>query len=353
MRAQGPLHEGHLAEAVRRGVLTVDQLEAVLAIARTGASPEAAHLPDLRWTNVVLGIAASVAVLVPGVTILARSHDLGAGGVLEACTAALACCALFGWLARSRGWGRVPAGILLGAIAPYAGGLLMYLLDQRWHQVLTTGYLYDGYAWRVSYTERQQVFGLLYALGASVCVAVGGALWALRRNGPALMAAGFCAAFLPMCAVQAAWGVNEMRPQTATALVASTVLLAAVTLRKTWMRRDGVDGAAWFELGVFGAAGVVALVRAVDAHEWPLWSLAALATGALGLRMRRWTFQLSGALGLLGFTGLGLHRESMAVIGGALVVASVMIAAAAVWHRRRESARAGTEVAREPLTLWA
>jgi hypothetical protein len=317
MRAQRPVSEAHLADGVRRGVITAEQMESLLAIARRDASSGDAHLPDLRWTAVVSALAATVAVVAPGFALLieGRAHDeLGLTG---ACIAALAACALLGRVVRARGWGRAPAAILTAGVAPYAGGVAMYL----------AALAYPGMA--------QQTLA-----ATLVATLVGIALWRARRVGPALAVSGFCLPFAIMAAAHTLWPVDSMTPFRATVVATSMLSLAAAARLTSWGRRAGVDGTSWWELGTFAAATIsvtAGFSRGLGGVE--LWAPAALVVGALGLWFRRWTYQLSGALGLFWFLGLGLLHESAPLRAGALVGACVLIAAATQWHRRREAHR--------------
>ena len=70
------LHESHLLEAVRRKILSNDQMEQVLALARS--SPAGGAVADVRWATVVQGLIAAAAVMGSGIGILADVSDHGA-----------------------------------------------------------------------------------------------------------------------------------------------------------------------------------------------------------------------------------------------------------------------------------
>jgi hypothetical protein len=328
MRAQRPVSDAHMAEAVRRGVITAEQMEALLALARSEASPGGA-LPDLRWTGVVSALAATVAVLAPGLALLfeARSHDeLGLAG---ASGAALVAFGLSGSLARARGWGRAPAAILTAGVAPYAGGVAMFLVclaPEHWGMARQT------------------------AVTTLVAILVGLALWRSRRVGPALAVAGFCLPFAVMAAVRLGWPGETMTLFRMTVLATSLLSLAVASARPSWGRRGGVDGTSWWELGTFAAAAL-SVTAGFDEGLGGIavWAPVALLVAALGLLRHRWTYQLAGTLGLLWFLGLGLHDASMAVQSGALVGFCVLVATATQWQRRRESLRVAE---REVLSYW-
>jgi hypothetical protein len=340
MRAQRPVSDAHLAEAVRRGVITTDQMEALLALARSEAAPGGA-LPDLRWTAVVSALAATVAVLVPGLTMLmdGRAHDeLGLAG---GCAAALVACAFAGRIVRARGWGRAPAAILAAGIAPYAGGVAMFLTRLALGPIGTVMRIGRGYdRSEVTVIEARDFRSVALALVAATLVATGSAavLWRVRRVGPALAVAGFFVPFVAMAAAQTVYPIEDMTPFRMVVVATALTSLAAAAMRPSWGRRDGVDGTAWWELGAFASVAVSG--TAGFAHGLgglAVWVPAALTVGALGLWTRRWTYQLAGVLGALWFLGLGLWSEPMVVRAAALVGVSVLIAGATQWHRRRDS----------------
>ena len=71
-----PLHESHLLEAVRQKILSSDQMEQVLALAR--ARPAGGAIADVRWATVVQGLLASAAVGGSALGILVDTTDHGA-----------------------------------------------------------------------------------------------------------------------------------------------------------------------------------------------------------------------------------------------------------------------------------
>ncbi|MDO9017767.1 MAG: hypothetical protein Q8S73_12800 [Deltaproteobacteria bacterium] len=333
MRAQRPVSEAHLADGVRRGVITAEQMESLLAIARSDASSGDAHLPDLRWTAVVSAVAATVAVGAPGFAMLIESRaydELGITGLTGACIAALVTCALLGQVARARGWGRAPAAILTAGVAPYTGGVALYVAALGFRDLA------------------QQTLA-----ATVVATLVGLALWRARRVGPALAVAGFCLPFAVMSAARMLWPVELMTPFRAMVVATAALSLAAAARLTSWGRRGGVDGTSWWELGTFAAAMIsvtAGFSRGLGGVE--LWAPAALVVGALGLWFRRWTYQLAGALGMLWFLGLGLRHEAAPLQVGGLVGVCVLIAAATQWHRRREAHRIIERDPRADLRAW-
>ncbi len=332
MRAQRPLSDAHLTEAVRRGVITTDQMEALLAIARSG-SPSDGALPDLRWTHVVFGLASAVAVLVPGLTLIIESDDRRALPTAFGSAVALIVCALGSWIVRRRGWGRAPAAILATGVAPYAGGVTLFLL----FFALPPG----GGAER----DVPAILG-----GVLVAVATAATLWRRLRVGPALAVAGFLTPFLAMIAGRLAYAGADFTPLRMTVIAVALTGLGAAALRPSWGRRNGVDGTSWWELGTFAAAALcITAGFSRGLGGLAVWVPASLLTGLLGLWLRRWTYQLAGLLGSLWFLFLGVRWEPKLTQAIGLVGVTLLVAVATLWQRRRE---AGRVVPRETLAYW-
>jgi hypothetical protein len=355
MRANGPLHEGHLAEAVRRGVLTHDQMEAVLALARSGANPGDVNVPDLRWTAVVQGIAAAVAVLVPGFMLLAQMSALSEPLLLALSALAALSFGGLGWLARDRGWGRVPASILTAGVVPYVGAITMFAVDFAWRGVLGVAGRDRDLAGAYTLAQANRTSATLF-LAASLTVAVFTALLTrARRNGPAWSAPGACVSVAVLSAL--VFAMPEDAAPRGITLVAQTVAIAVITATgarwRPWLQRGGVDGAAWFELGVFAPLLLVAHVSLHnDSQQLLPWLVASIAVGVAGVLLRRWTYQLAGALGALAATAVGLRHDPVATRGASLVALSVVIALVAQWQRHREASAALHEPPREALSYW-
>lgn len=351
MRAQRPVSDAHMAEAVRRGVITAEQMEALLALARSEATPGEARLPDLRWTAVVSALAATVAVLAPGFAMLL---DIGADDltVAGASAAALVVCAIAGRVVRVRGWGRAPAAVLTAGVAPYAGGVALGLVRLGLERVGVPTTLGFGYGAQQPQPFLQFYRGVAIQILVATLVATlaGAAIWRARRVGPTLAVSGFFLPFVVMAAGRVVWPLASMTPFRLAVVATSVLSLAIAAGRSVRGRGEGVDGTSWWELGAFAAAAVSITAGFSDGLGGvALWTPAALLVGALGLWSRRWTYQLAGTLGLLWFLGLGLWREPMAVRAAALVGVCALVATATQWQRRRESRRV---VEREVLAYW-
>lgn len=355
MRARGPIHEGHLAEAVRRGLITDDQREAIVAMARSESIDSNVSAPDLRWTVVVQGIAAALAVLVPGVTLLAQVGDVSEPILLAASAFGALLFGGLGWLARDRGWGRVPASIFTAAIAPYAGGLAMFALDLAGPGALGPSRLDGMLSGQLTTAEFMRALARLFIAGAGVAMASATWVSRARRNGPACAVAAACITPIAYSVMWLLAGDAEITEAMKNAALASAILVG-ITLSwrlRARLRQGGVDGASWFELGLFAPAGVVLIERfSNDAHEVGPWLALSAAVAVAGVRARRWTYQLVGALAMLTTTLVGLRHEALAARGGALVAVCAVLAIAAQSIRRSEVARAVHEAPTQTLTLW-
>lgn len=354
MRAQGPLHEGHLAEAVRRGLITDDQREAILAMARSESIDAAVNVADLRWTVVVQGVAASLVAVLPGVAILAEAPEESPVVLLLASLLAVMVFGAFGWIARERGWGRAPASMLSAAMAPYAGGVAMFALDAAWRSVLGRGRADQMLSGALTSRQVDLTYAALFATGALVAV---GAAWVIARgrpNGPVWAVPAVALTPLAM----SLWIVVDTSAESERGLCVTLAAVALAGVSAAWalrarLQRGGVDGASWFELGVF-APLLVLLVGRVANHtgEMTAWLAAASIVAVGGVRTRRWTYQLVGALGLFATVLVGLRHEAVAMRAGAVVALAAVLAAAAHSMRRTEAERALREAPRAALTYW-
>lgn len=202
----------------------------------------------------------------------------------------------------------------------------------------------------------QELRGTAQQAGITTLVAtlVGIALWRARRVGPALAVAGFCLPFAVMAAAHSLRPGEAMTPFRMIVVATCLASLAVAAARPSWGRGGGVDGTPWWELGTFAAAALsVTAGFSQGLGGIAVWAPVALVVGALGLWLRRWTYQLAGAFGLLWVLGLRLHHESTALQAGALVGFCVLIATATQWHRRRESLRVVGRDASAELSYWA
>ncbi len=330
-------------------------MEAVLALARSGANPGDINVPDLRWTAVVQGIAAAVAVLVPGFTLLATMRDLSEPVLLALSALAALSSGGLGWLARDRGWGRVPASILTAGVVPYAGAIAMFVLDLAWRGVLGVGGRDRDLAGAYTLAQSNRTSATLF-LAASLTVAVVTALLTrARRNGPAWSAPGACVSVAVLAALVVAMpegnAADRLWPFALTLVLAA--ITATVSLWRPRLQRGGVDGASWFELGLFAPLLLVAQVSLHnDSARLLQWLGASIAVGAVGVALRRWTYQLTGALAALATTFMGLRQEPITTRGGAFVAVAVVIALVAQWQRHREATAALHEPPREALSYW-
>lgn len=355
MRARGPIHEGHLAEAVRRGIITDDQREALVAMARSASIDSNVSAPDLRWTVVVQGIAAALVVLVPGATLLAQIGEVSEPILLAASAFGALLFGGLAWIARDHGWGRVPASIFSAAIAPYAGGLAMFALDLAGPGVLGPSRVDGMLSGQLTTAAFMRTLAGLFIAGAGVSIASATYVARARRNGPVCAVAAACITPIAYAAMWLLAGDAEITEAMKNTALASAILVGiALSWRlRAGLRQGGVDGASWFDLGLFAPAGIVLIARfSSDAHEVGPWLALSAAVAVAGVRARRWTYQLVGALAMLTATLVGLRHGTLVTRGGALVAVCAVLAVAAHSIRRREAARAIHEAPSETLTFW-
>ncbi len=352
-----PLHESHLLEAVRRKILSSDQMEQVLALAR--ARPAGGAIADVRWATVVQGLLASAAVGGSALGILVDTTDHGANlgtvaysvvGLLAMLGASIAL--------RRYAWGRVPAAILLAGVAVWsygvAVGVVGMLLPFGQHAVnpYDTGF-YDP---RVA-ALRAFRGDVAMAVGSLVAAATAYALWRLRRCAPAL---GVAAAAV-MLAGERAFEM-AMRDQggysdgTTAALVVlglGAAIFTAASLRDR-APKGAVDGVFWVHPVAMFPMGIAAILR-IDRHgeELLLWFPLALALGAIAYAQGRKLPLLFSAMAVLVFPAFAVadaHAPPAAVVM-VLVACGAVIGLGAQWVRARDLERPATDA--DPASIWS
>jgi hypothetical protein len=346
------LHESHLLEAVRRKIVTSDQMEQVIALARS--LPADGRVADVRWATTVQGLVAGAAVLGSAMGIMIDTADHGANLGVAAYSAA----GLVGFLGLAHllgrySWGRVPGSILRAGAAVWSFGLVVGLLSL----VLpldrsATAIAADYY---IGYEAFRAALSAAYVAAGVVSAVVAAALWRYARSGPALGVAG---AHLIVTAIMAATapGCFAHTSSDSQALVvmlaAGAVFALAVVLDR--LPRRAVDGAFWLYPVAMFPMGCAALTR-IDRHEGEvfLWLPLALALGAVGAARGRRLPLLFSAAALVIFPAFALadaHAPSGAVI--AALVASAFAVALGAQALRARDLRAGAAADESP-SVWA
>lgn len=347
MRGTPIIQERHLAEAVRRKVITHDQAEGILAIVRSATAEGDHQAPDLGWIGGLQGALAAGLVLFTVVTAQEPAdvrHPVVA--MLKALGLALPLLGAGLWLRRFR-WAAVPSAVLTaGSVVPLWG------LGAGAATLL--GFVPRGgdYAYYWRFHE--------YAYAAGVVVVCAGALglWRALRVGPALGVAGSAVAFGTVLVVER-WFNNHgyWNWSQRTALVAAVgALIAGAAALLDRGRKDRADGAFWLAIPGLGALGISAAER-IDrsAGEALPWTLAALLVGWLGYKLERRVWLLCSAAGLLFYPAFGFSeaRAGDTVTWTAFGFSAAAVALGAHLVRRRSLERwAAGGHHEEPRSVW-
>lgn len=346
-----PLHESHLLEAVRRKIVSSDQMEQVLALARS--MPAGGAVADVRWATAVQGLIAAAAVMGSGLGILADTSDHG----VSLGTTAYSALGLgvFLGLAHFLGrysWGRVPGAILRAGSSVWSFGVVLGLLSLAMPlQHYTGGYGPDYYA---GYSAARASLDTAYALSGLAAALFALGLWRLWRCAPALGLAGVHVVVAATTLLTSP-GTRAFHGSDAQALgvmaVGGALFAAAAALDR--FARGPVDGAFWLYPVAMFPMGCAAVMR-LDRHEGEvfLWLPLALGLGAVAYANgRRFPLILS-AVATVFFPAFALSEArapDWTVI--AALVASAALVAAAVQFARARDLRAGAPAAEAP-SLW-
>jgi hypothetical protein len=266
MRMNTLLHERHLLEAVRQGVISQSQAEALLNLARTEAGG-AGRVPDTSWLG--LAQAAVAAAVVGGVCVATVDHpwrtpaglelvqSLGAGGLFLGAGLAL------------RRWrvAEAPAAVLLG------GAVL---------QLLGVGHGLARLVHPFVSPSHNVEWGFVPVFLAGL------AMWRGMRVGPALAAAGLAVVAFSLEGARSLLGFYGYQREIVAFVLAGVTLTAASLWMDRAKNRPPVDGAFWLSLGgaMSLAIGGAELVDREPLMALPA-ALVALLVGHLALKRRR------------------------------------------------------------------
>jgi hypothetical protein len=336
-----PLHESHLLEAVRRKILSSDQMEQVLALARS--SPGGGDVADVRWATVVQGLIAAAAVMGSGIGILVDTSDHGADlGTAIGCAAGLGTFLALAHMLDRYSWGRVPGSILRAGAAVWSFGVMVGLLSLVMPLQRYVPGAYSSDYFRGFESFRTQL-NAAYALssGASALVALG--IWRARRCGPALGVAGAHVMMaVAMLATSPASHTYYSSDQQALIVMLAGGALFAVAFVLDRLARGPVDGAFWLYPAAMFPMGIAGLMR-IDRHEGEviLWLPLALALGAAAYANGRRFPLLFSAMAAMIFPAFAMaeaHAPSALVIG-TLIASAVAVAVAVQLVRARDLRR--------------
>lgn len=331
-----PLHESHLLEAVRRKIVTSDQMEQVLALARS--LPPDGAVADVRWATVVQGLIAGAAVMGSGLGLLIDVGDNGVtlGTAAYSAVGLAVCLALSHYLGRFS-WGRAPGSIVRAGAAVWSFGVFMGLLGLVIPLQRQVAYGSEYYGMYDSFRTRLNTASAL-ALLASGLVALG--LWRLRRCAPALGVAGMHAMLaVTMYVTSPASGTYHSAPQQAIVVLLAGAALFAVASVLDRLPRGAVDGTFWLYPVAMFPMGCAAILR-IDRHEGEvsIWLPLALALGAVAYANGRRLPLLFTAAATMIFPAFALAeaRAPSPVVVGALAVSAAAVAAAVQLIRARD-----------------
>ncbi|MDB4931339.1 MAG: hypothetical protein JWM10_3823 [Myxococcaceae bacterium] len=347
-----PLHESHLLEAVRRKILTSDQMEQVIALARS--TPAEGQVADVRWATAVQGLIAGAAVMgsAMGIMIDTSDHGVSLGVAAYSALGLAAFAALARYLDRFS-WGRVPGSILRAGVAVWSFGVVVGLLSLALPLSRVT--LAEGANYYDVYESFRANLSAAYVIAGVASALVAAALWRYARTGPALGLAGAHLIVAATMAATAPWSFGHYSSDAQALVVMAAggaVFLGALVLDRR--PRRAVDGAFWLYPVAMFAMGFAALMR-IDRHDGEvfLWLPFALALGGLAAARGRRLPLLFSAAALVIFPAFALddsHAPAEAVI--AILVASATAVALGVQVVRTRDLRAAATAA-EPASVWA
>lgn len=327
MRTNTVLQERHLIEAVRQQVITHDQMEGILAIARSANRAEALAAPDLRWIGYLQGAIVAIASL--GVAVWNNDH-IWSTAPAELFVRALVATAVFGALGlalRRFRWAEVPASLLLAGAAMQTWGLgaSLYQFVRGPASAHWTSF-YEGYS------SSLRMCGFVMVALVSLVV------WRWKRAAPAL---GMAAVSGIMAVLFAREGASSMETSAVVGPCAAGLIVLTLVLDRA--RRSGPDGGFWLSLVGLGGLGACA-IDVID-HE-PVFGVFFVALsaviGGLGIYARRVTWLWAAGAALIGLPAFAAAEARLgdAAVGLALIVGATFVAGAA--HKLR----------RHMLTSW-
>jgi hypothetical protein len=350
MRGSPIIQERHLAEAVRRKVITHDQAEGILAVARNSPSEGEQQAPDLGWIGALQGLLAAGLVVFAMVGV--SDSDTLRRPVAALARSLLLAVPLLGaglWLRRFR-WAAIPSSVLTaGAAVPlwaFGAGVATLCgvgVDSTWKYALLYPY---AVAW-----------GMVLVTATSLV------LWRTLRVGPSLGVAsaavvtGTVVTVERYCNAHGLWGWST-RTAAMAAMAAVGALLAGLAALGNRGRPDRADGAFWAALPALGALGISAAERVNrSAGEALVWTLAALGVGCLGFKLERRAWLLCSAAGVLFYPAFGFSeaRAGTTVVWTVFGLSAAAVALGAHLLRRRALERWSQGLAgahEEPRSVW-
>lgn len=333
MRMNTLLHERHLLEAVRRGVITQSQAESLLNLARTEEGGDAT-IPDTSWLGLVQAALAGIVVSAVAISNVESPYRTPPGE--ELARGVLGFVVFFGlglWLRRVRS-AEAPAAVLL------AGGVL---------QLLGVGHAlarWDG----PYYSSRAMGPGFVLILIA------GALMWRLMRVGPALAVASFGLVGVAEELTRHGLRISGYHREFTSFTLAGVLLLGVSLLLDRAPRRGEVDGAFWTSLAAAMSLsiGMASFVDREPMGFFPAMALALVIGYQALLRRRRVLLAASGlAMVLLPPFAASEARLGDVAVAVSLGISAVAVGVAAHFARGALFARAASGDGADDRSVWS
>lgn len=359
MRNQPPLQERHLQEAVRQKVITSEQYEGVLAVARAMATAEGTAAPDLGWLAFFNAAVCMLLVGAGAVWVLAQ-HDrwspievIGASSVLAVASLAAT------FFAKRFSMGRPARGIFAAGAALYTWGVAAgaYMLAMG-HSFNRWADSYGSFSYQMTRVQIDRAY-----MAGDVATIVASVLAMRFLRAPAAMGSlALAAGHLVMAGAEHTQRMNGGHLSDRDAvpwLIALSVGMCASAFSVERSQKKEHDPAFWLHaVGILplGVAGLIVVDR--EAGAALLWIAMAVGAIYLGLKASRRTYLLAGAAALLIFPAYGLDeaRAGKEVVGVAFLVSAALVAVAGTVLRRHYLSKPAPTVAprvADDATVWS
>lgn len=338
MRSSPYFHERHLLEAIRQHVITQEQYEGLVAIARSMDPLGGTSQPDGDWLSALQGVAAAFAVGIPGVYLLFHIEQLAPAELIRWCALGVALSLAVGLVLRRSRPSAIAASVLLAAGAAFTWGLAAGAVAELFH---TDFWDHGASATMLVADSHARLDALLVGDLAVIATAA----WLTVRSGIAaaagpgvLASVHFIIEFIHrfFLANTDYFGERQAAPWIAAAGLAAMVTARAIDKRY----RGRVDAAFWIHIVGLLSLGFALTSRVTrEPGESAIWSVAALAVVALGLRWDRRIYVLCGSVAWLFWPAMLFKSDyhSSGPMIAAFVFSSVTLAGLATFLRSRRN----------------
>lgn len=358
MRSQVFVQEQHLLEAVRRKVITEEQMQQVLSLARSMGQRSGA--PDLSWLTVVQSVVVAGIALGPVIPAMQRLHHGHAAESLVYSVIAVAGLLTAAHLIRRFGLGKAPAGIAAAGAALWCFGFGVSIVGTVVHpDAFRSDYGYWLNA-AVDYSTRQQQMQFGYLMG-DLTMLLGAMAIGIVGRFPATASAGALAVLLGFVHASewfARANHGHVSKDEASVLLmgATIVLLGAGALLRRATRHSRFDPSFWVHtVGIMplGVAGIMMIDR--EAAMTLPWLAVAICVVGAGVYFDRKSFIVAGAAAMLFYLPFGAAEARLGEtgVGLAFSVAAMMVAATVLIVRKIYTVRATRDSDELEQTVWS